>query len=101
MATAEAYFLRAEGELLGWNMGETAQSLYEEGITNSLKQWGIADPTVIANYIKSTSIPIAPNDFLASPPVTNIPVKWDPVNINVQKEQVALQKWLAIFPDGM
>jgi hypothetical protein len=101
MATAEAYFLRAEGALLGWNMGATAQTLYEAGITNSLKQWGITDPTVINNYINSMSTPIAPNDYLNSPPVTNIPVKWDPANINVQLEQVALQKWLATFPDGM
>ena len=76
MATAEAYFLRAEGALLGWNMGGTAQALYEAGITNSLKQWGITDAAVITNYINSTATPIAPNDFLNSPPVTNIPVKW-------------------------
>src|SRR5438876_3057061 len=101
MATAEAYFLRAEGALLGWNMGATAQTLYETGITNSLKQWGIADATVINNYINSTSTPIAPNDYLNSPPVTNIPVKWTAGNINVELEQVALQKWLSMFPDGM
>jgi Susd and RagB outer membrane lipoprotein len=101
MAVAEAYFLRAEGALLGWSMGATAQTLYETGITNSLKQWGITNPAVITSYINSTNTPIAPNDFLASPAVTNIPVKWDAVNIDVQKEQIALQKWLAMFPDGM
>ncbi len=100
MATAEAYFLRAEGVLLGWNMGGTAKELYEAGITNSMKQWGITDATVINNYINSTATPIAPNDFLNSPPMTNIPVKWDAGNVAVQREQIALQKWLAIFPDG-
>lgn len=100
MATAEAYFLRAEGALLGWNMGGTAKQLYEDGITNSMKQWGITNPTVITNYINSTATPIAPNDFLNSPPMTNIPVRWDPANVAVQREQIALQKWLAIFPDG-
>ena len=41
MATAEAYFLRAEGAMLGWNMGGgTAKEYYEKGITESLKQWG-------------------------------------------------------------
>ncbi|HKH60421.1 MAG TPA: SusD/RagB family nutrient-binding outer membrane lipoprotein, partial [Flavitalea sp.] len=39
MATAESYFLRAEGALLGWNMGGTARQFYEDGITNSMKQW--------------------------------------------------------------
>jgi hypothetical protein len=99
MATAEAYFLRAEGALKGWNMGGTAKELYEAGITNSFKQWGIADAATIQNYINSDKMPIAPNDFLNSPPLTNLPVKFssDP---EVQKAQIALQKWLAIFPDG-
>src|SRR5205809_2725788 len=101
MATAEAYFLRAEGALLGWNMGGTAQTLYETGITNSMKQWGISDPAVISAYINSGATPIAPNDYLNSPPVTNIPVKWTPGNVAVENEQIALQKWLAMFPDGM
>jgi len=100
MATAEAYFLRAEGALLGWSMGGTAQELYEKGITNSFKQCGITDAAVITAYINSTSTPIAPNDYLNSPPVTNIPVKWGATPA-VQLEQVALQKWLATYPDGM
>jgi len=99
MATAEAYFLRAEGALMGWNMGGTPKDLYEQGITNSLKQWGIADAAVIQGYINSDKTPIAPNDFLHSPPLTNLPVKFssDPT---IQKAQVALQKWLAMYPDG-
>ncbi len=99
MVVAEAYFLRAEGALLGWNMDGNAKDLYEAGITNSLKQWGIVDAAAIQNYINSTSTPIAPNDFLNSPPLANIPVKFsaDPV---VQKQQIFLQKWLALFPDG-
>jgi hypothetical protein len=101
MAVAEAYFLRAEGALLGWNMGGSASALYNAGITNSLKQWGITDNTVITNYINSTAVPIAPNDYLNSPPVTNVPVKFDAANVAIQREQIALQKWLAMYPDGM
>ncbi len=100
MSTAEAYFLRAEGALLGWNMGSNAKQLYEDGITNSMKQWGIANNTVITNYINGISTPVAPNDFLNSPPMTNIPVKFDAGNITIQREQIATQKWLAMFPDG-
>lgn len=37
MRPAEAYFLRAEGALRGWNMGGTAQSLYEQGIEAAMK----------------------------------------------------------------
>jgi hypothetical protein len=99
MATAEAYFLRAEGALLSWNMGGTPKELYEAGITNSMKQWGITDAAAITAYINSDKTPIAPNDYLNSPPLTNLPVKFssDPA---IQKAQIALQKWLAIFPDG-
>lgn len=100
MATAEAYFLRAEGALLGWNMGGNAKDLYEGGIANSMKQWGITDAIVINNYINSNATPVAPGDFLNSPAMTNIPVKFG-TSADVQKEQIATQKWLALFPDGM
>ncbi len=100
MGAAEAYFLRAEGALLGWNMGETAKDLYEAGITNSMKQWGITDNAAIQSYINSSNTPIAPGDFLNSPPMTNIPVKFEAGNEAVQREQIALQKWLALYPDG-
>lgn len=98
MCTAEAYFLRAEGALLGWNMGGTAQEMYEAGITNSMKQWGITDNAVITAYINSTNTPVAPEDLLNSPPMTDIPVKYDAANA---LEQIATQKWLALFPEGV
>jgi hypothetical protein len=98
MCTAEAYFLRAEGALLGWNMGGTAQSLYEDGIRNSMIQWGITDDAAITAYINSPNTPVAPEDLLDSPPMTDIPVKFDAANA---LEQIATQKWLALFPDGM
>jgi len=99
MCAAEAYFLRAEGALLGWNMGGTAKDLYEQGIRTSFAQWGITDATTINNYISSTSTPIAPQDFLNSPAVATIPVKFAD-DLATQKKQVFLQKWLALFPDG-
>ena len=40
MCAAEVCFLRAEGALLGWNMGGTAENLYNEGIRTSISQWG-------------------------------------------------------------
>src|SRR5260221_12136475 len=99
--TAEAYFLRAEGAMLGWNMGgQTPQQLYEAGITNSLNQCGITDATAIGNYISSPNVPVAPGDYLASAAVSNVPIKWssDPA---VQLQQIMTQKWLALYPDGM
>ncbi len=101
MCAAEAYFLRAEGALLGWNMGGTAKDLYEQGITNSMMQWEVTDNAVIQDYINGTTTPIAPGDYMNSPAITDIPVKFDAGNIDVQLEQIATQKWLALFPDGM
>lgn len=100
MCAAEAFFLRAEGAVLGWNMGGTAMELYEAGITQSMKQWGITDNAAIQAYIHGLTPPAAPGDFLNSPPLTNFPVQFDAVNANVQKAQISLQKWLAVFPDG-
>ncbi len=101
MATAEAYFLMAEASLLGWNVGgKTTKELYEGGITQSMRQWGITDATTINNYINSSATPVAPGDYLNSPPVSNVPIKFssDP---DMQLQQIMTQKWLAIFPDGM
>jgi hypothetical protein len=98
--TAEAYFLRAEGALLGWNMGvQTAQQLYEAGITQSMAQWGITGAPVTA-YISSTKTPVAPGDGLGSPAVSNVPIAWstDPV---VELQQIMTQKWLGLYPDGL
>ena len=97
---AESYFLRAEGALNGWNMGGTAKDLYEQGISTSLQQWGITDNTAIQNYTQSIATPVAPNDYLNSPAVANIPVKFsgDPAQ---QREQILTQKWIALFPDGI
>ena len=100
MCTAEAYFLRAEGALNGWNMGGNAKELYEAGITNSMKQWGITNDAAIQAYISSSNTPVAPNDYLSSPAVSNIPVSFVVSDVAIQREQIATQKWLGLFPDG-
>jgi hypothetical protein len=102
METAECYFLRAEGALYGWNMGGTAQSLYESGITQSMNQWGFSG-AIVANYIASTKTPIpsgAYNGTSVDTAVSNVPIAWssDPA---MQIKQIMTQKWLGLFPDGM
>lgn len=99
MHAAEAYFLRAEGALNGWNMGGTAEELYEKGIEVSMNQWGINDAAAISAYINSENKPVAPQDGMASPAVNNYPVKWS-ADPSMQIRQIAQQKWLALFPDG-
>ena len=73
MATAEAYFLRAEGALLGWNMGGNAKDLYE-GYSQFNEAMGITDATVINNYIKNAT-PVA-QGLPELSAMTNIPVKF-------------------------
>jgi hypothetical protein len=99
MYAAEAYFLRAEGALNGWNMGGTAKDLYAKGIEMSMRQFGITDETVIDNYINGETLPIAPGGYFNTPALTDIPVKFssDPEK---QREQILTQKWLALYPDG-
>lgn len=98
MYTAEAYLLRAEGAVNGWQMGGTAQELYEKGIEMSLRTWEINDPATISNYINGTTLPIALDDYFNTPALTDIPVKFseDPEK---QREQIGTQKWLALFPE--
>lgn len=99
MNAAEAWFLRAEGALNGWDMGGTAQELYTEGVRTSLSQWG-AGSSAIEAYINTDAVPIAPGDANNSPAVANTPVRWA-ASEPIQREQIGTQKWLAIFPDGM
>ncbi len=100
MHSAEAYFNRAEGALNGWSMGGSAQDLYESGIKASMNQWGIADDAAITAYINSTNTPIPPEDFMSSPALNDAPIKWSS-DAETQKLQIANQKWLALFPDGI
>jgi len=99
MYTAEAYFLRAEAALNGWNMGGTAQELYEKGIEMSLRTWGITNAGVISDYIGSTNVPIKPDDMFNTPALTDIPVKFS-TDPEKQREQILTQKWIALFPEG-
>jgi hypothetical protein len=100
MGAAEAYFLRAEGALNNWDMGGDAEDLYNLGIENSMAQWGITDAVKIEAYKNGTSTPADPGDAFHSLPVNDLVVKFGTVEDN-QREQIAMQKWLALFPDGI
>lgn len=100
MYAAESWFLRAEGALNGWNMGSgvTAQSAYEQGIRTSMASWGFTGAAVDA-YIASTGKPIALNDVVQTPALSDIPVKWE-TSPAKQREQILTQKWIANWPNG-
>ena len=108
MEASESFFLRAEGALRGWNMGSgTAQSFYEQGITLSFQERGVALPSGYLTDATSTAAPYvdtqnAANDIAASSPYLNkITIKWnagDSFEKNLQR--IITQKWIAMFPDG-
>ncbi|MFZ4100853.1 MAG: SusD/RagB family nutrient-binding outer membrane lipoprotein [Sphingobacterium thalpophilum] len=105
MEAAEVFFLRAEGALRGWNMGGTAQFLYNEGIKASIKFRTTASDAVVDAYVNSTNTPSKPLDRFGnpdsrnSPPVTDIPVRFETAgSFERQLEQIITQKWLALFP---
>ncbi|MFD1604513.1 SusD/RagB family nutrient-binding outer membrane lipoprotein [Flavobacterium artemisiae] len=102
---SENYLSRAEGALNGWNMGGDAKTLYEAGIRLSLAQWGITDTAAINAYIAGSTLPTLPNVLTVYPTLDlqDIPVKL-PVAFSTtvanQRTQIAVQKYLAIFPES-
>src|SRR5690606_40312457 len=60
MRAGEAYLLRAEGAINGWNMAGSADELYAKGIETSMHTNGITNASTINNYINSTNLPSAP-----------------------------------------
>jgi hypothetical protein len=103
MDVAESYFLRAEGELRGWDMGGTAKDFYEAGIRTSFdaNKVGGADEYINDN----TSVPTAYVDPINAannaPPITTLTIMWDEAASNEQKlERIITQKWIAMYPEG-
>ena len=107
MCASEVYFLRAEGALRGWNMGDTAENLYNMGISTSFEQYGAGDPTAYINDDTSTAIAYVDpknsdnNVPLGDPHLSTATIKWDDSATKEEKlEKIITQKWIAMFPDG-
>lgn len=101
MSASEVYFLRAEGALRGWDMGGTAEELYNEGIETSLKERTTASSATISDYINSVKTPTPINDKWNTPAMTTIPVRYESSgNFETRLEQIITQKWIALYPDG-
>ena len=107
MNVSEAYFLRAEGVLRGWNMGGgDAKSLYEAGILQAFKEKDVTDMSLYNDYIaNNTDLPADYVDpFNPANNIVNandITVKWDESADNETKlQRIITQKWISIFPEG-
>lgn len=105
MKVAEAYFLRSEGALRGWNMGGTAKELYEAGIQVSFDDYGIS-PDKYAAYVANNSGVAADyvDPFNASNNIAGlnkVTVMWDEAaSKEVKLQKIITQKWIAMFPEG-
>ncbi len=103
MNAAEVSFLKAEGALNGWSMGDTPGNLYNSGIALSFEQWGAAGA---ADYQQNSSFtPQAYIDpmgkFSYNGTTSSITIKWeDGATIEEKQERIITQKWIANFPLG-
>ncbi len=109
---AETSFLLAEAAWRGWAGAGDMKTNYENGIRESMKQWGITDNAAIEAYIVNTAKPKSVeytwgeviNDVMVyqtveEAPLSTIPVKFSG-NKEEQYEQIMTQKWLATFPNS-
>ena len=95
---AETCFLMSEAVINGWTTtGGTAREWYERGVTASMNQFGITNAPAITTYLASTTVPTTP--LRTTRPVSTLPVVWS-TNATAQREQVAIQRYLATYPDG-
>lgn len=111
MRAAEAYFLQAEAKLrLGIGSG-SVKDLYEQGVRCSFASYGVSDAD---GYLQSENLPLSTwmdpntrtmNDNERSVSVSNmlsmVTPKFDETGSQEQQlEQIMVQKWIALFPDG-
>lgn len=103
MNAAESAFLKAEGALRGWDMGDTPEAFYEEGIRLSFNQWGADKVDEYLNNtteIKKYEDPNGLNSYEGS--TSNVTVAWDEaIDFEQKLEKIITQKWIAIFPLGV
>ncbi|WP_291591903.1 SusD/RagB family nutrient-binding outer membrane lipoprotein [Bacteroides sp.] len=100
---AETFFLKAEAALQGWIPGGTSQSkiYYEQGITTSMEQHGVAIGTYLAGTTSATRYN-DPNGNVNAPSFSSITVSWDngSASTTMKLEKIITQKWLANYPLG-
>lgn len=107
---SEVAFLRAEGALRGWNMGETAKNLYEQGVRLSFTERGVsgadaylANATgVVAPYADPLKGQAGQKYDYSSSIASTVSVAWNEADdFETQLEHIITQKWIAIFPNCM
>lgn len=103
MLASESYFLRAEGALRGWSMGDTAENLYRKGIETSFAEH---DAKGASTYLEDNTL--TPADY--TDPVTpaysidargDITIAWNEGDgFEKNLERIITQKYIALYPNG-
>lgn len=103
---AETAFLRAEGKLRNWSVGDkSAKDYYEEGIQLSMSQYSVSGD----DYMEIGSAPMVShaNDAIQQAPATitnTVSVKWDDSDNTLTGknfQRIITQKWIANYPLGL
>lgn len=100
MCAAEVAFLKAEGAMLGWEMGDTAENFYNQGITLSFQQH---EASGADSYMNNSSLTPAGhtdavNSSLSAAARSTVTIRW--ANDGHELERLMVQKWIAMFPYG-
>lgn len=109
-SSAEAYFLKAEAAIRGWNNAGDAKTNYELGVEKSFEEWGAGSASAYLNDASSKAAPyIDPKSIVANqndvnsgdPNLSTITVKWsDADGFETKLERIITQKWISLYPDG-
>lgn len=101
MTAAEVWFLRAEAALRGFTTAPTAEECYKKGVQASFDQWGAGNADA---YLASENGPAEYKDQFDTTSdyklTTTISPKWGGTK-EENFERIAVQQWLAVFPEGM
>lgn len=100
---AETAFLRAEGKLRNWNIGDkAAKDYYEEGIRLSMAQYGVNIPD---DYLTSDNKPTGhandPRGANYNYTLTNTTTVGWGSNEEENLQRIITQKWIANYPLGL
>ena len=103
---AETSFLRAEGKLRGWQVGDkSAKEYYENGINLSMAQYSVS----AEDYLTSEEVPVIthlsdPVQKAAARISNTVCVKWDDSDNSLSGknfQRIITQKWIANYPLGL
>src|SRR5690606_23295745 len=99
LLASEVYFLRAEGALEGWNMGGTAEELYNQGIAMSMMENGMDGSDMSGNdYVSSSSTPGSYKTGDEGTAISTVPISYNAgADKESQLEQIITQKWIALY----